>query len=203
MCTIGPLRFVGFLNVFRERHSGIEVSVVESVPAKLSDLLLAGGLDVALMAQPVPFDVRFNAEPLYAERFGLAFPAGHRFEQQSVLRVTDVAGQPYLSRINCEYRNFIGELCDQHGVEVHSAYRSEREDWIMAMIAAGMGVSFMPEYSATQPGVCHRPVANPDVVRTVSIVSVKGRPLSPAASTFTQAVRDFDWDGNANSAAAP
>jgi DNA-binding transcriptional LysR family regulator len=202
MCTIGPLRFVGFLNVFREHHSGVEVSVIESVPTKLCDLLLEGALDIALMAQPVPFDARFNAEPLYSERFSLAFPTGHRFEKQSALRVTDVAGEPYLSRINCEYRGFIGELCDQHGVEVHSAYRSEREDWIMAMIAAGMGVSFMPEYSATHPGVCHRPIADPNVVRTVSIVSVKDRHLSPAAAKFTNAVRDFDWDGGVNTAAA-
>jgi len=32
MCTIGPLRFVGFLNDFREQHPGIEVSVVETSP---------------------------------------------------------------------------------------------------------------------------------------------------------------------------
>ena len=34
MCTIGPLRFVGFLNDFREQHPGIEVSVIENVPGR-------------------------------------------------------------------------------------------------------------------------------------------------------------------------
>ena len=29
MCTIGPLRFIGFLNAFRELHPGIEVTVIE------------------------------------------------------------------------------------------------------------------------------------------------------------------------------
>ena len=56
MCTIGPLRFVGFLNDFREHHPGIEVSVIENVPGRLSELLLGGTLDIALMAQPSPFD---------------------------------------------------------------------------------------------------------------------------------------------------
>ena len=46
MCTIGPLRFVGFLNDFREQHPGIEVSTVENVPGRLSELLLAGTLDL-------------------------------------------------------------------------------------------------------------------------------------------------------------
>jgi len=53
MCTIGPLRFVGFLNDFREQHPGIEVSVIENVPGRLSELLLAGTLDIAVMAQPM------------------------------------------------------------------------------------------------------------------------------------------------------
>lgn len=203
MCTIGPLRFVGFLNEFRERHPGIAVSVVESTPSRLSELLLDGRLDIGLMAQPLGFDSRLNVEPIYRERFGLAFPIGHRFERRGTLHVSDVAGEPYLLRINCEYRSFIGELCSQYGVEVRSAYRSEREDWIMAMVAAGMGICFLPEYSATHPGVCHRLVAGPDVVREVSLVSVEGRLLAPAAATFARAVRNYEWGAPANPAVAP
>jgi len=156
MCTIGPLRFVGFLNDFREQHPGIEVSVIENVPGRLSELLLGGTLDIALMAQPSPFDARLNVAPIFRERFGLAFPVGHRFEQRNTLHVTDVRGENYLSRINCEYRDYLGELCSRHGVTIRRAYRSEREDWIMAMVAAGMEICFLPEFSAIHPGVRHR-----------------------------------------------
>ena len=48
MRTIGPVLFVGFLNTFREKHPGVEVTVVENVSARLSELLLSGALDVAL-----------------------------------------------------------------------------------------------------------------------------------------------------------
>jgi LysR family hydrogen peroxide-inducible transcriptional activator len=203
MCTIGPVRFVGFLNEFRERHPGIEVSVIESVPSRLSELLLDGSLDIGLMAQPVPFDARLSAEQIYRERFGLAFPSGHRFERRNTLHLADVAGEPYLDRINCEYASHIDELCAERGIEIQVTYRSEREDWIMALVAAGMGVCFLPEYSAIHPGVCHRPVAGPDIVRVVSLVSAERRPLSPAASAFTKAVRDYDWNAGANPAAGP
>ena len=99
--------------------------------------------------------------PIFRERFGLAFPVGHRFEQRNTLHVTDVRGENYLSRISCEYRDYLGELCSQHGVAIRRAYRSEREDWIMAMVAAGMGICFLPEFSAIHPGVRHRLVAEP------------------------------------------
>ncbi|MER8523655.1 hypothetical protein NKH56_30730 [Mesorhizobium sp. M1076] len=69
----------------------------------------------------------------------------------------------------------------------------------MAMIAVGMEVCFAPEFSAMLRCICHRPVADPDVMRQVSLVFVKGRSLSPAVSTFT-AVRNYDWSSRANEA---
>ena len=35
MCTIGPMRFISFLNTFREHHPGIEVTVIEGVATRL------------------------------------------------------------------------------------------------------------------------------------------------------------------------
>jgi LysR family transcriptional regulator, hydrogen peroxide-inducible genes activator len=197
MCTIGPVLFVAFLNAFRECHPGVEVTVVENVPARLSELLLNGSLDVALMAQPEAFDPRLQVVPLYRERFGLAFPAGHPFEQRNTLHVTDVRDQTYLSRVNCEYRDYLFELCSKFGVDFQRGFRSEREDWIMTMVAAGMGICFLPEYSAIHPGLRHRIVANPEVERTVSVVSVAGRALQPAAATFIERACSYEWPSNA------
>lgn len=195
MCTIGPVRFVGFLNSFHRAHPGITVTVVEGVAGRLVELLLQGELDVALMAQPRPFDERLRPEPIYSERFGLAFAMGHRFEQRKTLHLRDVEGEPYLDRINCEYGNHIDELCEDLGIKIESAYRSEREDWILAMVAAGMGVCFVPEFSAaSQPGVCHRPVAEPEIVRQVSLVTFANRSHSPAIRAFADAVRAHDWN---------
>jgi DNA-binding transcriptional LysR family regulator len=199
MCTIGPVLFVAFLSAFRERHPGVEVTVIENVPARLSELLLNGSLDVALMAQPESFDPRLKVVPLYRERFGLAFPAGHPFEQRNTLHVSDVRDQTYLSRVNCEYRDYLIELCGEFGVGFHRGFKSEREDWIMTMVAAGMGICFLPEYSAVHPGIRHRLVANPDVVRTVSVVSVADRALPPAALAFIDQTSSYDWPSRVSS----
>ena len=193
MCTVGPVLFVAFLNTYREHHPGVEVTVVENVPTRLSELLLNGSLDVALMAQPEAFDPRLKVVPLYRERFGLAFPAGHPFEQRNTLHVSDVRDQTYLSRVNCEYRDYLIELCAEFGVGFHRGFKSEREDWIMTMVAAGMGICFLPEYSAVHPGIRHRLVSAPDVVRTVSVVSVEGRTLPPAAEAFVKQARGYAW----------
>ena len=53
--------------------------MIEGAADYLTDLLLKGKLDIALLARPEPFDHRLKAEPVYMQRFGLAFSTGHRF----------------------------------------------------------------------------------------------------------------------------
>jgi hypothetical protein len=68
------------------------------------------------------------------------------------------------------------------------------------MVAAGMGVCFIAEFSASQPGVCHRFVAEPQIVREVALVSVAERSPSPVISASARAVREYDWQGSLTSA---
>ena len=102
MCTIGPMRFIGFLATFGRGHPGIEVSLMESVPQRLAESLMAGELDVAMMTAPDEGNERFNLHPLYEERFMIACAPGHRFEQMPAVPMADIAGESYLTRANCE-----------------------------------------------------------------------------------------------------
>jgi DNA-binding transcriptional LysR family regulator len=193
MCTIGPARFMGFLAGFRTANPGCELTLVEGVPSGLSRMLMEGELDLAVMAQPEPFSERLDVWPLYRERFGIAFPTGHRLETQNRVRITDVAEETYLRRINCEYRDYLAERLREHGLAVQVGFQSEREDWIQMMVAAGFGVCFLPEFSPTIPGVRIQPVSDPEIVREVLLVSMSVRRFSPAVLTFVRSIRAHDW----------
>jgi DNA-binding transcriptional LysR family regulator len=193
MCTIGPMRFVGFLGRFRIDHPGVAVTLTEGVPARLAELLAAGELDVALMAQPDGFDERFRAEVIYGEQFVVACPYGHRFGRLNAVPFAAMDGESYLSRINCEYRDALAERLADSGAAIRRCWRSEREDWIQIMVAAGMGVCFLPEYSVTVPGLVLRPMQPPAVTRDVSLVTVAGRRWSSPLASFVQAVRRYQW----------
>jgi DNA-binding transcriptional LysR family regulator len=193
MCTIGPRRFTGLLTDFNRRHKGIQLQLVEGVPAKLSALLEAGELDVAIMSTSDSFPERFIVTPLFRERFMLAFPAGHRLAQYDAIPIAAIDGEVYLRRVNCEYWDHLSQLCDAQGVKTLDSYSSEREDWIQNMVAGGLGICFLPEYTAVIPGLQMRPVAEPEVAREVCLVTVAGRRFSPAVSTFVAAVKSYGW----------
>jgi LysR family hydrogen peroxide-inducible transcriptional activator len=193
MCTVGPMRFMSFLAEFGSAHPGCEVTLVEGVPASLAALLLEGKLDLAVMAQPEAFNDRLEVHPLYRERFCIAFATGHRFREKNRIAVADVSGETYLARINCEYNDRINEHCRQQGVTLRIGFRSEREDWIQTMVAAGFGICFLPEFSTTIPGVLTRPVVEPEIVRDVALVSIAGRRFSPPVAAFARAIRRYRW----------
>jgi DNA-binding transcriptional LysR family regulator len=193
MTTIGPMRFVGFLNRFRTDHPGIALTLSEGVPSRLSEALLAGELDVAVMARAGGFAEPLRAEPLYRERFVVACAVGHPFARRNAITMADMDGQIYLQRMNCEFRDVLRETCEARGAHIVRSYRSEREDWIQTMVAAGMGVCFIPEYSVSHPGLALRPVLEPEVVREVSMVTVAGRRWSPPVASFVNALRRYRW----------
>ena len=100
MCTVAPVQFVSFLGRFRADNPGIETTLLEGMPDQLCDLLAKGELDVALMALPDGFSAPLQASKLYSERFVIACSAGHRFAMENEIRMADLDGESYLSRIN-------------------------------------------------------------------------------------------------------
>ncbi len=63
------------------------------------------------------------------------------------------------------------------------------------MIAAGLGFSFMPENSVCHAGVVARPVTDPEFWREVNLVTVRGRPHSPAVGAFVREAMRTQWLG--------
>ncbi len=193
MCTIAPVQFVTFLGHFRADNPGIEMTLLEAVPDRLCDMLVKGELDVALMARPDGFPAPLQASELYSEPFVIACAAGHRFTTRNKVRVAELDGEFYLSRINCEFYDVLDDICRNQGANLIKSYQSEREDWILTMVAAGLGVCFLPEYTATFPGVVGCPVVAPSVERKVCLVTVAGRRQSSPVRAFVHAVRRYPW----------
>ncbi len=193
MCTLGPTGMIDFMRDFRERHPGVEINLRDAKAQALQEMLAGGELDIALYALPSGIDERFHAIPLYGERFMVTCAKGHRFEAMNAVRFEDLAGEPYLSRANCEYAEHLRARLDERGVVVRRPYRSERDDWILAMVKAGMGIGLTPEFAIGDPGVVGRVLVDPEVIRTVNLVTVRGRPHAPAVGAFVREAMAFTW----------
>jgi DNA-binding transcriptional LysR family regulator len=195
MCTIGPIRLVPFLQTFRDRHPTVRLNIEDGGAQALQDRLVRGDYDVAIYGLPGPIDERLHARKLYDERFMIAAPPGHAFEKQNVVRATELDKGPYVSRSQCEFYGFVDEQFRARGVQVETIFRSDRDDWVQSMVMAGLGFTDIPEYAITLSGLCVRPLVDPEIVRTVQIVTVRGRPHLPAVGAFVTEALRYPWNG--------
>jgi len=195
MSTVGHVRLSRFLAKFQKDYEGVEVAVSEANISDLIDKLEDGDLDVAILNPLDGLGERFNVTDLYKERYIVIFPPDHPLSKLNAVKLTDLSGQPYVDRLACEMREMVMDVCQEMDVELYARFRSEREDWIQAMVLARIGFAFMPEYSVTLPELLQRPLVEPSVTRTISLTNVSGRPFSPAVSAFVRSAQTFDWPG--------
>jgi len=196
MCTLGPARLVGLLERLSLEVPGMQVSMREGRASKLVAELEGGALDVALVAHPV-YSERLHPRPLYRERYVIAFRKGHRFEQMNAISFNELDGEDYVERVNCEFPEHFSALGFTDETNCTVRYRSEREDWVQAMILAGMGCAVMPEHMPLMPGIETRLIIEPEVTRTVSLVTVAGRRFSPMVQALVRLVQHHDWSAAA------
>ena len=196
MCTIGPARLVPIINRLGTKIPGLDLKLREAPGRQLLDLLLAGEIDAAVIGLP-EYPAKIHAEHLFRERYVVAFPPGHRFEAMNAVPVAEMEGENYLSRLNCEYDDHFRREVGNQTVAVNIRFQSEREDWIQAMILAGMGCSFIPEQMPLFPSLRTRILIEPEIWRAVSLATVRGRRHSPALDLLVRLVKANDWDSGA------
>jgi len=146
-------------------------------------------LDVAILN---PFDSvvdSFRIEQLYVERYVVILPPGHALKESNAVSLADLAGLPYVDRLACEMREMVMRVCGERGVPLYARFRSEREDWVQAMVAASLGFAFMPGHSVTHPGSIQRPLADPPRQRSTALMTKRGRPRPPAVEFHARRAR--------------
>jgi DNA-binding transcriptional LysR family regulator len=195
MSTIGPVRLSRFLAKFQGEYEGVEVAVSEAAGDELSVLLRRGEIDLAILNAMNGARTEFNVHDLYTERYIVVFPPDHQLGKLNAVRLADLAREAYVDRLSCEMREMVMDVCRSRDVTLYARFRSAREDWVQSMVLAGLGFAFMPECSVTLPGLLHRPLVEPEVARTISLVNVPGRPFSPATAALVRAAKNFAWPG--------
>ncbi len=195
MPTLGPTRLARFLSDFEQSHPGIALAVSEGRIADLAAALEADTMDVAILNPIDSPPETFRTEPLYAERYIVLLPPDHPSKASNGLRLAELAEVPYVDRLSCEMRALLLRICGQMGITLQTRFRSEREDWVQAMVAAGLGFALMPEHSVSHPGTIQRPLLDPVVERSVSLMTMPGRPNAPAVDSFLRAARAHRWLG--------
>src|ERR1044071_3447059 len=170
--TIGPYLLPLVARRLRKQLPRLQLMLYEYQTQPLLEKLRSGEIDVGLVALPVPDD-GLETRALYEEAFTVALPSNHPLAKKTSVKLDDLNGQSLLllEDGHC-LRDQALEVCSRVEVKESEEYRATSLETLWQMVAAGLGVTLLPELATQGPfgsgnALAVRPFSRPVPSRTV------------------------------------
>jgi LysR family hydrogen peroxide-inducible transcriptional activator len=193
--TIGPYLLPHVTRAIRKALPRLELRLYELQTAPLLEKLHAGELDLGILALPVEL-AGLEARELYREAFTVALPERHPLAARATLRAADLKGERLLllEEGHC-LREQALEVCGSAGVSDAQDFRATSLETLRQMVAAGAGVTLLPELASrgaygNARGVEVRPFARPAPVRHIGAVWRKTTARRAAIEAVTRLIAE-------------
>jgi len=174
--TIGPYLLPELVKQTIERVPQMPLLLQENFTVKLLEMLRAGELDCAIMAEPFP-DTGLAIAPLYEEPFIVAVPRKHPLASRDSVTSEELKNETMLllGTGHC-FRDHVLEVCPEFarfasGAEgIRKSFEGSSLETIRYMVASGMGITLVPALSVPEepsPHVAYVPLTDPVPTRRV------------------------------------
>jgi LysR family transcriptional regulator, hydrogen peroxide-inducible genes activator len=191
--TIGPYLLPRIALKIRKALPRLELMLYEYRTEPLLERLQQGEIDVGILALPVHSEGLATRE-LYQEPFVAALPAGHRLTTKGRLRTDDLRGETLLllDDGHC-LRDQALAVCSRSGAQEKQDFRATSIETLRQMVAAGVGVTLLPElasvgsYGSTR-GVTVLPFAKPVPTRTIGAIWRKSTARTAAIAAVCEQI---------------
>ncbi len=149
--TVAPYYLPHRLREFSRQFPEVEVVVHEDTTERLARAVLDKEIDTALVSLPVERRGLESVE-LFDEPLLIALPEGHARAHQPHLTLADLEAEPFI--LMQEGHCLTGQalaFCRVQGFAPRVSFRSAQIETVRAFVAAGWGVSVVPEMACPAP----------------------------------------------------
>ncbi len=148
-----------------EADKNLRVEIVDGSERDLASKLSQERIDLALTLVERGSD-RFEEKPIFQEGYLASLPGSDPLAARDTLNAEDLAQSVMIVRRQCEVLSETSRYFLERGVRPFFAYRSSQDEKVMAMIAAGLGMTIVPA-SHRAPGVKNVPLNGFNSLRTI------------------------------------
>jgi LysR family hydrogen peroxide-inducible transcriptional activator len=168
--TLGPYLLPLVTRKLRKQLPRLKLMLYEHQTQPLLERLRGGEIDLGILALPVPLD-GLEARELFHEEFTLAVPAQHALAKKSTVKLDDLSGETLLllEDGHC-LRDQALDVCSRVDAKESEDYRATSLETLRQMVAAGLGVTLLPQLATRGPfgsghGLTVKPFARPGSTR--------------------------------------
>lgn len=191
--TIAPALVTGFLQHALGQMPMLELVLQPIAHDQGMERLLSGRIDGCFCTDPMAGNAKIATVDMFGERLLLAMAQGHALADKASVSLADLSEQPYLDRLQCEFRTRVQNHLQEREIIMIPRLRSEREDLIQQAVAEGAGVCMLPEHSAIVDGLALRPVETLNLLRTVAFQTISGSGTAPALRQLRALIERYSW----------
>jgi LysR family hydrogen peroxide-inducible transcriptional activator len=188
--TIAPYLMPRYTAAFAKKYPEAKLRIVEETTPLLVDGLRGLSIDLAILALPLRNKdlecIPIRTEPLFA-----VLPKDHPRAGAESLALKNLRGEPFVMlRDGHCFRDLSLATCTHARITPNIAFESDQFSSVLGMVAAGVGISLVPEMAIDRNAGC-RYVRLSDTLATRTIVAavLRGRSFNRVQRAFLAGIQ--------------
>lgn len=188
--TIAPYIMPRYTARFAKKYPEARLRIVEETTPVLVESLRNLSIDIAILALPLRHK-EFELFPLRTEPLFAVLPKDHPRAGLKSLALKDLRGEPFVMlRDGHCFRDLSVSACARARITPHIAFESGQFSSLLGMVAAGVGVSLVPEMAIDPNAGCRFvPLSDPRATRTIVAAVLRGRSFNRVQQAFLSGIR--------------
>lgn len=188
--TLPTAHVAELVRAFKEAHPEVTVQLFDGSRSMIEERLALGKLDLGITTLTEGTS-ETHSVPLFTEPYVLVVGSRHRFSKRASIRLSDLEAEPFISRVHCETFRQTTELMSQLKIKVRVVYRTEQDDRVLGLVAAGLATALMPALFEAQ-NVVKIQIRDFQAERTIGL-RWNHASDSPHVQSMLSFARSHDW----------
>jgi DNA-binding transcriptional LysR family regulator len=182
------------LKQFSARYPRIRVRIHDESAQDVLNLVLSGEADFGINFAGAE-NPEIDFVPIHVESYVLAMRHDHPLARRAELSWKDTVDERYISVAKSSGNRSVIDAA-LAGIEKHPVIFCEvnHVSGVLALVEAGIGVAAVPGLSVLpgrQDGIVGVPLINPQIKRTLGLISKRDHTMAPAARTLFEMLADL------------
>ena len=189
--TIAPYMMPRLTAAFAKQYPEAKLRIVEATTPVLVESLRNLSIDLAILALPLRHKdleyFRLRSEPVFA-----VLPRDHPRADAKSIALKELRGTAFVMlRDGHCFRDLSIAACSHARVTPRIAFESDQFSSLLGMVAAGLGVSLVPEMAIDRSAGCrYVRLSDARATRTIVAAVLRGRSFNGIQQAFLSRLRD-------------
>lgn len=184
--TIAGTRLPALLTEFAKAYPGITVRVCELTQPELLEAVRRREVDFGIGPSPDRAG-ELHVQPLFDDDYVAVLPARHPAAGKTGITLRELARMRLLALGTSQFRQHLHDTLAAEGLTPDLDYEFTHVSTTIAMIQAGLGVGILPAVAVPRSTSLRTVrIVRPVMTRTISIMTIRGHTLPPAAARFVE-----------------